>query len=148
MNHEEKSLKELNADGALEKAVEHLHEAEGELEAARELEKQAEKKIHEAEAEIEDAVKHHGDEVWVHVTHVNDLESVDFKMSIHATLQNVLSEAYDELEIKPQPKDIFQTAGEPPISLMSHLGLTLEQARDRGIITDFRFQIVSETGGA
>jgi hypothetical protein len=148
MNNEKSHPHSSTADETLEKAVEHLRQAERDLKAAHELEEAAEKKIHEAEAEIEDALEGHRDDVLVHVTHVNDLESTEFKLSIHATLQAVLDEAYEKLEIKPQPKDVFQTASEHPVSLMSHLTLTLEEAHKRGVIKDFRFQIVSETGGA
>jgi hypothetical protein len=147
MNNE-KSHPHSTADEALEKAVEHLHQAEDDLKAAQKLEEFAEKKIHEAEAEIDGAIEDHRDDVLVRVTHVNDLESTEFKLSIHATLQAVLDEAYEKLEIKPQPKDVFQTASEHPVSLMSHLVLTLDEARKRGVIKDFQFQIVSETGGA
>ena len=147
MNNE-KSHPHSTADEALEKAVEHLHQAEDDLKAAQKLEEFAEKKIHEAEAEIDGAIEDHRDDVLVRVTHVNDLESTEFTLSIHATLQAVLDEAYEKLEIKPQPKDVFQTASEHPVSLMSHLALTLDEARKRGVIKDFQFQIVSETGGA
>lgn len=147
MNNE-KTHPQNPSDDALKEAVDHLHQAEHELEAARELEEQAEAKIHKAEAEIEDALKGHHDDVLVHVTHVNDLESVKFKTSIRSTLRAVLDQAYQELHVEPQAKDIFQTDSERPVSLMSHLNLSLEEARDRGVIKDFKFQIVSETGGA
>lgn len=93
-----------------------------------------------------DEQKHH--EIEVHVVHVNEVEKASFKESLDATLQQVWDKSYVELKIARQPKDIFQTGGEHPKSLMSYLQLTLAQARDRKIITDFHFGIASETGGA
>jgi len=94
-----------------------------------------------------DAGKHER-EVMVHVIHVNEVEKASFKEPIDATLQQVWDKSYEELKIARQPKDIFQTGGEHPKSLMSYLGLTLAQAREQKIITDFHFGIASETGGA
>lgn len=93
---------------------------------------------HEAEREF----------VTVHVVHVNEVEHATFKEKRTATLQQVWDKSYDELKISRNPKDIFQTAGEHPKSLMSYLNLTLEQARKDKIINDYRFGIASETGGA
>lgn len=88
---------------------------------------------------------HHAE---VHVTHVNDVESAKFEASLHATLQSVWDQAYLELRVAKQPQDIFQTAGNKPRSLMGHLAITLAQAKEQGVITNFHFEIVSETGGA
>jgi hypothetical protein len=86
--------------------------------------------------------------VTVHVVHVNETEKAHFKESIHATLQAVWDKSYVELHIDRRPKDIFQTGGKHPKSLMSHLGLTLKQALEQNVIHNFHFGIVSETGGA
>ena len=86
--------------------------------------------------------------VTVHVVHVNELEKADFKEKLTATLQQVWNTSYLKLEIPHKPKDVFQTGGEHPKSLMTHLGLTLEQARHQKVIEDFHFGIASETGGA
>jgi len=88
------------------------------------------------------------DHVTVHVIHVNEVEKASFEESIEATLQKVWDKSYKKLEIAHKPKDIFQTAGEHPKSLMSHLGLTLKQAHEQKVITDYHFGIASETGGA
>ncbi|HZV07004.1 MAG TPA: hypothetical protein VE999_18120 [Gemmataceae bacterium] len=87
-------------------------------------------------------------EVVVHVIHVNEVEKASFKEPLDATLQQVWDQSYTELKIERQPKDIFQTGGEHPKSLMSHLTLTLAQAREQRVIADFHFGIASETGGA
>lgn len=84
----------------------------------------------------------------VDVTHINEVKTVSFKVPLTTTLQGVWDEAYKQLGIAKNPKDVFQTAGDHPVSLMSHLGLTLAQAREQHVIHDFRFEIVSETGGA
>jgi hypothetical protein len=88
------------------------------------------------------------DRVTVHVVHVNETERASFKEKETATLQHVWDHAYEELHIERKPKDVFQTGGKHPVSLMSHLGLTLEQARKQKVITDYHFGIASETGGA
>ena len=80
--------------------------------------------------------------------HVNEVEKASFKERLTATLQQVWDKAYVDLKIQRKPKDVFQTAGEHPKSLMSYLGLTLKQAREQKVIEDFRFGIASETGGA
>lgn len=90
----------------------------------------------------------HHDRVTAHVTHVNEVKKVNFKEPITATLQQVWDDAYTELKIAKDPKDIFQTADKQPKSLMSHLTLTLRQAEQQKVIDDFKFEIVKETGGA
>ena len=92
--------------------------------------------------------KHHGKHVEIHVQDIKEVERVTFPDSITATLAQVWDKAYVELKVARRPKDILQTEGRNPKSLMSYLGLTLEQARDQGIIADYRFSIASETGGA
>lgn len=86
--------------------------------------------------------------VTVHVVHVNEVQHADFKEKRTATLQQVWDKSYDELKIPRNPKDVFQTGGEHPKSLMNYLGLTLEQAHKDKVIEDYHFGIASETGGA
>lgn len=90
----------------------------------------------------------HKDRVTVHVTHVNEVKKISFKEPITATLQQAWDNAYTKLEIAKDPKDIFQTAGKHPKSLMSYLTLTLRQAEHQKVIDDYKFEIVKETGGA
>jgi hypothetical protein len=139
-----------NADAAdpVGVALNHLQTAEHDLEQAHELERKAEEELHRAEEELREAEQKDHDKVEVHVTHVNEVETAKFKASLQATLQAVWDEAYVKLGLSKQPKDIFQTAGNHPTSLMSHLGLTLAQAREQGLIKNYHFEIVSETGGA
>ncbi len=132
--------------GSLKEAVEHLKEAEGHLAHAREGEVKAEGEIAEAVEEIKEASEHH--EVEVHVIHVNEVEKAEFKEKLHATLQQVWDKSYEELKLEKQPRDVFQTGGQQPKSLMNHLQLTLEQARDQKVIENFHFGIASATGGA
>jgi hypothetical protein len=87
-------------------------------------------------------------DVTVHVVHVNEADKVSFKERSQATLGAVWNRSYEELKISRQEKDIFQTDGEHPVSLMNHLSLTLEQAREQKVIKNHHFGIVSETGGA
>ncbi len=96
-------------------------------------------------SEVVSAVEHM---VKVRVVHVNEVERVDFEEPRTATLKQVWDKAYVELKISPNRKDVFQTAGEHPKSLMAYLNLTLEQARDQKVIDDYHFGIASETGGA
>lgn len=91
---------------------------------------------------------HRHDIVEVHVRHVNEVELAAFKVSRHATLRAVWDQAYLELKLAKQDKDTFQTAGDKPKSLTSYLAMTLEQAKEQGVITNYHFEIVSETGGA
>lgn len=133
-------------DGSpLPHAVKHLQEAERHLEHAREEEVAAEREVKEAIEEVEEAER---GLVKVHVVHVNEVEHATFKESLKATLQKVWDKSYEELKVEKRPKDIFQTGGEHPKSLMSHLSLTMEQAREQKVIEDYHFGIVSETGGA
>lgn len=129
-------------------ALNHLHAAEHDLEQAHELERKAEGELRVAEQELREADEKERDKVEVHVTHINEVETAKFKASLQATLQAVWDEAYVKLKLSRQPKDIFQTAGNHPTSLMSHLGLTLAQAHKQDLIKSYHFEIVSETGGA
>lgn len=129
----------------LEAAVQDLEKAEAHLGQARAEEATAETEVARAIEEIR-AAEH--EFVTVHVVHVNEVEHASFKERRAATLQEVWDESYIKLEIARNPKDVFQTQGEHPKSLMNYLALTLEQARKDKIIDDYRFGIVSETGGA
>jgi len=128
-------------------AVQDLERGEGRLARARAEEAAAERDVASAIEEIQDA-EHERETVTVHVIHVNEVEKASFKEKLTATLQQVWDTSYVELKIPQKPKDVFQTGGEHPRSLMSYLGLTLEHARQQKVIEDFRFGIASETGGA
>jgi hypothetical protein len=134
-------------DAPLEKAIHNLENAETRLRYARDEETAAERDVASAIDEIKDA-EHGRETVTVHVIHVNEVEKASFKEKLTATLQQVWDMSYLELKIPRKPKDVFQTAGEHPKSLLTYLGLTLEQARQQKVIDDFRFGIASETGGA
>ncbi len=131
----------------LETAVHDLEKAEASLARACAEQAAAEQDVVDAIKEIRDAERA-CDGVTVHVVHVNEVEKTSFEEKLTATLQQVWDKAYVELKIPHKPKDVFQTAGEQPKSLMSHLGLTLEQAHKQRVIEDFCFGIASETGGA
>jgi hypothetical protein len=138
---------EQNSDrDELGKAVHDLEQAESRLANAHVEEAAAEHDIERAIEEINDS--EHVREVEVHVIHVNEVEKAFFKEKLSATLQQVWDKSYVELKIQRKPKDVFQTAGPHPKSLMSYLALTLKQAREQKVIEDYRFGIVSETGGA
>jgi hypothetical protein len=98
-----------------------------------------------AAAAHDDAMHHHVD---VHVLYVDDLKKISFKESVDKTLQQLWDKSYVELEIAKKPKDVFQTGGEHPKSLMSHLSLTLKQAHEQKVIENWHFGIASEKGGA
>lgn len=134
-------------DGRLEKAVHDLEKAQEHLADARADELKADHEIEDALKEIQEA-EHERGRVEVHVTHVNEVEHASFKERRSATLGELWDRSYKELEIARKPKDIFQTGGDAPKSLMTHLNLTLEQAHEKKVITDYCFGIASETGGA
>jgi hypothetical protein len=131
----------------LRTAIEDLEKAEAHLKGARADEALADKEVAEAIEEIKE-VEAERTHVTVHVVHVNEVEKAHFKENLTATLQQVWDTSYLKLEIPHKPKDVFQTGGEHPKSLMTHLGLTLEHARQQNVIEDFHFGIASETGGA
>jgi hypothetical protein len=131
----------------LEQAIHDLKEAESRLDHGHVEEAAAERDIAKAIEEIKEA-EQEPDTVTVHVIHVNEVEKASFKEKLTATLQQVWDESYLKLKIPRKPKDVFQTAGEHPKSLMSYLGLTLHMAREQKVIDDFCFGIASETGGA
>jgi hypothetical protein len=131
----------------LQTAIEDLQKAEAHFKGARADEALAEREVADAIEKIEE-VEAERTHVTVHVVHVNEVEKAHFKEKLTATLQQVWDTSYLKLEIPRKPKDVFQTGGEHPKSLMTHLGLTLEQARQQKVIEDFHFGIASETGGA
>ena len=130
--------------GPLNKAVEDLDKAEDHLRRAKADERRAEGEIAEAIEEIEEA----RERVKVHVVHVNEAEKATFEERLDATLNQVWNKSYDELKIERRPKDVFQTGGAHPKSLMNDLALTLRQAHHQHVIENFHFGIASETGGA
>jgi hypothetical protein len=142
---EENAGKQEPNQPPLVKAVGDLEKAEADLARARSDEAAAEKEVAEAIHEIEEAEQEH---VEVHVVHVNEAEKASFKEKITATLGQVWDKSYIELKIARKPKDVFQTGGEHPKSLVNDLQLTLREARERGVITNYHFGIASETGGA
>jgi len=139
--------KEVVGGNSLEKAVHDLELAEDQLAKARAQEASAESAVADAVKEIKKA-EHEHDVVTVHVIHVNEVEKAAFEEKLAATLQQVWDKSYVELKIPRKPKDVFQTAGEHPKSLMNHLTLTLERAHQEKVIENFHFGIASETGGA
>ncbi len=138
---------EPNSKEPLAAAVHDLEAAEARLERARAEEAAAERDVEHAVVEIKDAERDRHT-VEVHVIHINEVEKASFREKLSSTLQQVWDKSYTELKIPREPKDVFQTAGEHPKSLMSYLGLTLEEARQKKVIENFCFGIASETGGA
>lgn len=135
-----------NQEGSVSEAVHDLEKAEVHFEHAQADEAEAKHEVAEALEEPKD--EEDRERVRVHVVHVNDVEKVSFKERLTATLGQVWDNAYVELKVPQKPNDVFQTGGEHPKSLMSHLNLTLEKAKEEHVIKDFHFGIVSETGGA
>ena len=119
--------------------------AQAHLAQARHEEAVAEREVADAIHDVEEAARH---EVMVHVVHVNEVEKTSFEQPLDATLQQVWDQSYKELKIARNSKDIFQTGGAHPKSLMNDLNLTLAEAREHKVITAFHFGIASETGGA
>jgi hypothetical protein len=139
------SEKDSTRETSLGKAVEELERAERHLARAHVEEALAEQEVSEAAEELREVER---DIVTVHVIHVGEVERAEFKEKRTATLQQVWDKSYLELEIPREPKDVFQTGGERPKSLMNYLGLTLEQAIAQKVIENYHFGIASETGGA
>lgn len=128
-------------------AIHNLESAEERLARVREGEAAAERDIERAVEEIKEA-EHDRETVEVHVVHVNEVEKASFREKLTATLQQVWDKSYVELKIVREAKDVFQTGGQHPKSLINHLSLTLEAARQQKVIENFHFGIASETGGA
>ena len=88
-------------------------------------------------------------DVQVHVRHVGELETVNFKISEEATLLEVWTKAYDELGIQKEERDAFQAKiGNDAVDLTPYLTMPLRQAQADGIIKTLHFEIVAGTGGA
>ncbi|HYC99568.1 hypothetical protein [Brevundimonas sp.] len=89
------------------------------------------------------------EKVQVHVRHLGEREKANFKADLNDTLQAVWDESYVELGISKTERDVWQAANKQgePTSLMDHLGLTLDDARSRGLC-DKDFEIAAGTGGA
>jgi hypothetical protein len=146
MTHENEGKGGTN-QGPLDEAIKDLERAEEHLAHARADEAAADHEVKEAIEKIKEA-EHGSDLVEVHVVHVNEVEKASFKEKISATLNAVWDKSYVELKIPRKPKDVFQTGGEHPKSLMNHLGLSLKQAKEQKVIENYHFGISSETGGA
>jgi ferredoxin-NADP reductase len=131
----------------IEKAVHDLERAEDHLARAHADEAEADREVRDALQELKE-VEHQEHHVTVHVVHVNEAEKASFEEPVTRTLQQVWDEAYVKMTITRNPNDVFQTGGHNPVSLMVHLGLSLKQAKDQGVITDYKFGIASATGGA
>lgn len=125
----------------------HLEIAEAELKAGESAEHQAEHEIAVAIQEVEEAERDR-ETVVVHVIHVNEVEKASFREKLTATLRQLWDKSYSELGIPRKPKDVFQTGGNHPKSLMNYLDLTLQQAHEQRVIENYHFGIASETGGA
>lgn len=128
----------------LDKAVNDLEKAEDQLRHAEADEQRAETEVADAIEEIEEA----RESVKVHVVHVNEAEKATFEEYLDKKLNQVWDKSYSELKIERKPKDVFQTGGAHPKSLMNDLALTLRQAHHQHVIQDYHFGIASETGGA
>lgn len=102
----------------------------------------------EVEVDTDETTPDHEKKVTIHITHVPEVENRKFREVVTETLQQCWDQCYVELDIARDPKDIFQTDGAHPKSLMSYLGITLEAAHDQKIIKNYHFAIVKETGGA
>ncbi len=131
----------------IEKAVHDLERAQDHLAHARADEAKAEQEVEEAIQDLKVA-EHQEPRVTVHVVHVNEAEKVTFEEEVTRTLQQVWDEAYVKMGITRNPNDVLQTGGHHPVSLMAQLGLSLKQAKDYGVITNYKFAIASATGGA
>lgn len=132
---------------ALAAATHDLEAAGTRMTRARAEEAAAERDVEHAINEIKQAERER-DTVEVHVVHVNEVEKASFREKLCSTLLQVWEKSYIELKITREPKDVFQTGGEHPKSLMNYLGLSLEEARRQKVIENFHFGIASETGGA
>ncbi len=145
-------------DPLIEAALEHLDEAERDRAKARALraeadalDAEADTEALEAERELEKAKGHGGDndDVKVRFRHLAEHEKVTFSVDKDMTLQAIWDQAYAELKIKHDDRDVLQAPveGGNPVSLMEHLALTLKQARHQRLC-DRDFEIAARTGGA
>lgn len=82
----------------------------------------------------------------VEVIDLNTNEEVKFHASWSDTLQTIWDKAYGELKEGRRDGDTFEC--QDGTSLTSHLGLTLEQLREKKICQARKFQIRGPAGGA
>ena len=124
----------------LRAAIEELQKAEAHLKDAQKDEALAEREVAEAIEEIKE-VEAERTHVTVHVVHVNEVEKAHFKEKLTATLQQVWDTSYVKLEIPRKPKDVFQTGGEHPKSLMASFWAVDRRtaARQQKVIEDFHW---------
>ncbi len=88
-------------------------------------------------------------EEQVHFTHLSEREKANFKVKSDRTLQSIWDEAYRELDVAKTDRDVLQAPRKKgnPVSLMGHLGLTLDEAQGRDLC-EKDFEIAAGTGGA
>lgn len=82
----------------------------------------------------------------VEVENLKTSDSIKFHMPWSATLQEVWTEAYTQLDEAKGPADELQCRD--GVSLMGYLPQTLAQLRDQQICPNRKFQIRGATGGA
>jgi hypothetical protein len=148
---------ERQEDDAIDRALGHLHEAQRELSKAEDQEERAERALIDATEELERARRDQGGadhggrrdhEVTVRVKHLGEHERVSFDFDQRHSLQALWDRSYLELEVERGQRDVLQAPHGPnPVSLMPHLGLTLEHARAQNLC-DLAFEIAAATGGA
>ncbi len=85
----------------------------------------------------------------VHVKHLGEHEKVTFKVALSKTLQQIWDQAYVELKIAKQERDVFQAPQKKgnPTDLTPYLSLRLDEAQRRKLCED-DFEIAAGTGGA
>jgi hypothetical protein len=101
-----------------------------------------------AAAELGGNTKNNG--VTIHVKHLGEHEKKTFKVAASQTLQQIWIQAYLELAIAKQDRDVFQVRKNKqgnPIDLAPYFSLSLKTAQDEGICDD-DFEIAAGTGGA
>jgi len=93
--------------------------------------------------------KHNAHDVTVHVKHLGEHEKENFKVPPAWTLQQIWDQAYLELKVAKQDRDLFQAPQKKdnPVDLTPHLSLTLAAAQTAGLC-DVEFEIAAGTGGA
>ena len=116
--------------------------ARNELAAERELEPAADRGAGDEDCRDNGGVR-------VQFRHLGERETAFFEVDDDTTLDAIWTEAYRYLQIERGDRDVLQAPkpGDNPVSLSEHLGLTLEQARHRGLC-ERTFEIAARTGGA
>lgn len=90
------------------------------------------------------------DDVRVRFTHLGEREKEHLDVDPDRTLQSIWDQAYAELGVGRTDRDMLQAPARKngnPVSLMEHLGLSLREARSRGLC-DEEFEVAAGTGGA